>query len=112
MPELRLFRGVISSFKEAFGFSSEPVLCFYLEGRRFLEQPCRMFTPELRNVCLLNGVTFWVDDNLGCQMCIEDRPGLIAAVQAATTQNYERANLQAITQWRLCCAHNEVISPV
>jgi hypothetical protein len=112
MPKLRLFRGLISSFEEAFGFSSEPLLCFYLEGRHFLEQPCLMFTPDLRNVCLLNGVTFWVDDDLGCQMCIEDRPGLIAALQAATTQNCENARLQAITKWRRYCAHNEVISLV
>jgi hypothetical protein len=104
MAKLLLLQRLIASFRKGFGFSSEPALCFYLEGRPFLEEPYRMFTPDLGNVCLLNGVNFRVDPDLGCQTCIEDRPGLIAAVQAATARNGEMANLQAITKWRLYCA--------
>jgi len=45
MIKLWLFEGLITSFKEAFGFHSQPPLYFYLEGRPFLEEPCRLFTP-------------------------------------------------------------------
>jgi hypothetical protein len=104
MAKLFFLQRLIASFSEAFGFSSEPPFCFYLEGCPFLEEPYRMFTPDLGNVCLLNGVTFHVDPDLGYRTLIEDRPGLIAAVRTATTRNGEKANLQAITRWRLYCA--------
>ena len=92
---------LIVSFKEPFGLHSPPPLYFYLEGRPFLEEPCRFFTPQLGNVCLLNGVTLDDDKDLGRQMRIEDQPGLVAAVRAATTGDGKGANVQARTRWRL-----------
>jgi hypothetical protein len=100
MSKLRSLHGFIAPFTETFGFQPEPPPCFYLEGHPLLEEPCQISTPDLGNVCLLNGITFHVDNDLGCQMFIEDRAGLIAALQAATTRNGERANFQAITRWR------------
>lgn len=95
-----LFRRLIASFKGAFDFAPEPPLCFYLEGRPFLEEPYYISIPDLGSVCLLNGVTFHIDGDLGRQACIEDRDGLIAAVCAAMSWAGELANLPAITRWR------------
>jgi hypothetical protein len=100
MSRLGLFRRFISTFKKSFDFASEPPLCFYLKGRPVLEEPYQISTPDLGNVCLLNGVTFHVDVDLGCQVSIEDRPGLIAAVGTATSWGGLQANLHAITRWR------------
>jgi hypothetical protein len=110
MTKLWPFERLIVSFKEAFGLRSPPPLCFYLEGRPFLEEPCRMLTPQLGYVYLLNGVTFHDDADLGCQMCIEDQPGLIAAVRAARSPGDKRANIEAITRWRLCCSDDQIPS--
>jgi hypothetical protein len=94
--------GLLAPFKDAIGFlPDEPPLCFYLEERPLLAERFQISTPDLENVCLLNGIHFHVDDEFGCQMYIEDRPGLIAAVPAATTRNVEKPNFQAITRWRL-----------
>jgi hypothetical protein len=115
MSKLRFLHEFITPFTEAFGCPPEPPPCFYLEGHPLLEEPCQISTPDLGNVCLLTGIPFHVDDDLGCQMFIEDRTGLIAAVraaQAATMRNSGKANLQAITRWRRCCADNMSIGPV
>ena len=48
----------------------EPPLCFYLKGRPFLEELCQISTPDLGNVCLLNGVTFHIYRDIGCQVWI------------------------------------------
>ena len=100
MNKLRFFRRLIAAFKRAFDFAPEPPQCFYLEGRPFLEEPYHVSTPDLGNVCLLNGVTFHIDGDLGCQVCIEDRPGLITVVCAATSWGGQQANLHGITRWR------------
>ena len=100
MSKLQLFQRLIATFEEAFDFAPEPPLCFYLKGRPFLEEPYQISTPDLGNVCLLNGVTFHIYGDLGCQVCIEDRPGLIAAVCAATSWGGQQANLPGITRWR------------
>ena len=100
MNKLQLFRRLTATFKEAFDFAPEPPLCFYLKGRPFLEEPYQISTPDLGNVCLLNGVTFHIDGDLGYQICIEDRPGLIAVVGAATSWGGQQANLHGITSWR------------
>jgi hypothetical protein len=100
MSELQLFRRLIVTFKEAFDCALEPPLCFYLKGRPFLEEPYQISTPDLGNVCLLNGVTFHINGDFGCQVCIEDRPGLIAVVCAATSWGGQQANLHGITRWR------------
>ena len=85
MNKLPLFQRLITTFEEAFDFAPEPPLCFYLKGRPFLEEPYQISTPDLGNVCLLNGVTFHIYRALGSQVCIEDRSGLIAAVCVATS---------------------------
>jgi len=95
-----LFRRLIASFKGAFDFAPEPPLCFYLEGCSFLEEPYHISTPDLGNVCLLNGVTFHIDRDLGRQACIEDPHGLMTAVCASISWGGELANLPAITRWR------------
>ena len=100
MSKFKLFRRLIAAFKEAFDFAAEPPLCFYLKGRPFLEEPYQISTPDLRNVCLLNGVTFHIYGDLGCQASIEDWPGLIAVVCAATSWGGQQANLHGITGWR------------
>ena len=98
--QFALIRRLIASFKEAFDFPSEPPLCFYLEGCPFLEDPFDISTPDLGNVCILNGVTFYDDRNLGRQICIEDRDGLFAAVCAEMSWGGRLADLHAITRWR------------
>jgi hypothetical protein len=75
--------------------------CVFIWKGTLLAERFQISTPDLENVCLLNGIHFHVDDEFGCQMYIEDRPGLIAAVRAATTRNVEKPNFQAITRWRL-----------
>jgi hypothetical protein len=98
--QFALIRRLIASFKEAFDFPSEPPLCFYLEGRPFLEDPFDISTPDLGNVRILNGVTFYDDRNLGRQIYIEDRHGLFAAVCAEMLWGGRLANVHAITRWR------------
>ena len=98
--QFALIRRLIASFKEAFDSPSEPPLCFYLEGCPFLEDPIDISTPDLGNVCLLNGVTFYDDRNLGRQICIEDRRGLFAAVCVEMSWGGRLANLHALTRWR------------
>jgi hypothetical protein len=100
MSKLPLYQRLIATFEEAFDFAPEPPLRFYLKGRPFLEEPYQISTLDLGNVCLLNGVTFHIFGDLGCQVCIEDRPGLIAAVCAATSRGGQQANLPRITRWR------------
>ena len=95
-----LIRRLIAPFKEAFDLSPEPPLCFYLEGRPFLDAPFDISTPDLGNVRVLNGVTFYDDQNLGRQICIEDRQGLLAAVRAEMSWGGQLANLHEITRWR------------
>jgi len=100
--------GLIATFKEAFGFQPDELpLCFYFEGLPLLAERFQISTPDLGNVCLLNGIHFRIDGEFGCQMTIEDRPGLIAAVQAAATRNGEKQNLKAVTKWRRYCAPDE-----
>jgi hypothetical protein len=67
MSKLRFPHEFIAPFTEAFGFPPEPPPCFYLEDP-LLEEPCQISTLDLGNVCVLNGITFHVDDDLGCQM--------------------------------------------
>lgn len=98
MSKVRLFRKFAAIFKEA--FAPEPPQYFYLEGRPFLDEPYQISTPVLGNVCLMNGVSFHIDRDRGCQACIEDRSGLIAAKRAANSQGGEQSDLRAITRWR------------
>jgi hypothetical protein len=99
MSKLQLFRKVIKSFTEASSFTPEPPLRFYLKGRPFLEEPYQIATPN-QYVYLLNGVTFRTYENSGYHVCIEDGPGLIAVVCAATSWAGQLANLDEITGWR------------
>ncbi|HYP58426.1 MAG TPA: hypothetical protein VEQ35_09105 [Beijerinckia sp.] len=113
MQRLRLFRGLIAELKKALEPSSQAPLCFYLEGQPFLDEPYYFSTPELGEVCLLNGVSFATDDNLGTQISIEDRPGLAAAVQAVTLQESEQSEPGAVppSKWRLYRAGANVRIP-
>ncbi len=111
MGKHELFRRLIAIFSEAFDFAPEPPQYFYLEGRPFLEEPYHVSTPDLGNVCLLNGVTFRIDEDFGCQAYIEDRSGLIAAEQAANSRDGKQANLRAITRWRRYSDDDWSISP-
>ena len=67
MNKLRFFRRLIAAFKRAFDFAPEPPQCFYLEGRPFLEEPYHVSTPDLGNVCLLNGVAFHMEGDLAAR---------------------------------------------
>jgi hypothetical protein len=98
MGKVRLFPKFAAIFKEA--FAPEPPQYFYLEGRPFLDEPYQISTPALGNVCLLNGVSFQIDEDLGCRASIEDRLGLIAAKRAANSQGGEQLDLRSITRWR------------
>lgn len=95
-----LFEKLIASFKDAFDLASEPPPCFYLEGSPLLEEPFNISLPDVGNVCLLNGVRFQDDENIGRQISIEDRDGLNAAVLMQMSWSGDLANLDAITRWR------------
>jgi hypothetical protein len=97
MSKIRLAPKLTAIFKRA--FAPKPLQYFYLEGRPFLDEPYHISTRELGNLCLLNGVSFHLDGDLGCQTRIEDRAGLIAAERAAGSEDGEQ-NLRAVTRWR------------
>jgi hypothetical protein len=97
---LRLFQKLVASFKAAFDLASDPPPCFYLEGSPLLDEPFYISLQEIGNVCLLNGVKFQDDENLGRQISIEDREGLNAAVMTHISWSGYLANLDSITRWR------------